>query len=67
MEKNPSSISKSLIYGSISFWLGKKADSSTSHKWICYIRGPNGEDLSYFIQKVVFYLHPSFQEPIRSK
>lgn len=46
---------------------GKKADEKASHKWVCYIRGVNNEDLSYFIRKVVFTLHPSFKNPIRSE
>lgn len=30
-----------------------------------YVRGPRGEDLSYFFAKVVFHLHQSFEDPIR--
>jgi hypothetical protein len=52
------------IYGSLAFSLGKKGDSYT-HKWICYLRGVNNEDLSYLIKKVVFVLHSSFQNPTR--
>ena len=55
-----------IIYGSIAFHLGKKADEYSTHKWTLYIRGPNGdEDLSCAIQKVVFQLHPSFPQPVR--
>lgn len=54
------------IYGSLAFSLGKKGDSYT-HKWICYLRGVNNEDLSYLIKKVVFILHLSFQNPVRGK
>ena len=36
-----------------------------THKWICYLRGVNNEDLSYLFKKVVFYLHSSFQNPVR--
>ena len=61
------SITKPIIYGSMSFWLGKKAEEKASHKWVCYVRGVNNEDLSYFIKKVVFTLHPSFKIPIRSR
>jgi len=63
---NEESITKPIIYGSMSFWLGKKADEKASHKWVCYVRGVNNEDLSYFIKKVVFTLHPSFKIPVRS-
>jgi hypothetical protein len=34
-----------------------------THKWMCYIRGVKGEDISYFVKKVVFNLHPSFPNP----
>ena len=52
------------IYGSLAFSMGKKGDSYT-HKWICYVRGVNNEDLSYLIEKVVFTLHSSFTNPVR--
>ena len=55
------------VYGSIAHWMGKKADEFATHKWTLYIRGPNMEDLSSFISKVVFTLHPSFAAPIRGK
>jgi len=34
-------------------------------KWTVYVRGAQNEDLSYFIQRVVFYLHESYDEPVR--
>ena len=52
------------VYGSLAFSMGKKGDSYT-HKWICYVRGHNNEDLSYLISKVVFTLHSSFTNPVR--
>ena len=52
------------IYGSLAFSMGKKGDSYT-HKWICYVRGVNNEDLSYLIEKVTFTLHASFTNPVR--
>jgi transcription initiation factor IIF auxiliary subunit len=57
-----------IIYGSVAHWLGKKAvlDQAT-HKWTLFIKGPNNEDMSPFISKVAFSLHPSFPEPIRGK
>jgi transcription initiation factor IIF auxiliary subunit len=30
------------------------------------VRGANNEDVSYFIDRVVFVLHPSFDQPERS-
>lgn len=53
------------VYGSVSFFLGKKADEYHTHKWTLYLRGANHEDLSGVIQKVVFQLHPSFTQPVR--
>lgn len=54
-----------IVYGSIAFFLGKKADEYHTHRWTLYIRGPNHEDLSAGISKVVFHLHPSFPQPVR--
>lgn len=42
---------------------GKKADEKHTHQWCAFIRGPNNEDLSTFIEKVDFILHPSFEPP----
>ena len=53
------------VYGSIAFYLGKKADEFQTHEWTLYVRGPNQEDLSLAISKVVFQLHASFAKPIR--
>lgn len=52
------------VYGSLAFSMGKKGENYT-HRWICYVRGYNNEDLSYLIKKVVFKLHSSFQNPIK--
>lgn len=63
--KTPAMYCCPVVYGSIAFWLGRKADELHTHKWTLFVRGPRNEDLSYFISKVVFVLHPSFAEPIR--
>jgi YEATS domain-containing protein 4 len=39
-------------------------------KWLLneklvFVRGPNDEDLSVFISKIIFSLHPSFANPLR--
>ena len=58
---------KSLIYGSMSFYQGKKADEANQHRWSCYVRAVSAEDdISIFIEKVVFNLHPSFPNPVRA-
>lgn len=49
--------------------MGKKVESTTSntHKWICYVRGVNNEDLSYLISKVEFVLHSTFEDNVKSR
>jgi YEATS domain-containing protein 4 len=54
-----------IVYGSIAFYLGKKADEFQTHEWTLFLRGPNNEDLSTVVSKVVFQLHASFAQPIR--
>lgn len=57
-----------IVYGSIAFYLGKKADELQTHEWTLFLRGPNKEDdhlNTTVISKVVFQLHPSFAQPIR--
>ena len=54
-----------IVYGSVAFYLGKKADEYHTHRWTLFLRGPNNEDLSVCIAKVVFQLHPSFAQPVR--
>eukprot|EP00899_Mesostigma_viride_P007279 jgi/Mesvir1/16552/Mv10093-RA.1 len=55
-----------ICYGTVAFWMGKKADEYRSHRWTVYIRSPDNDDISYFIKKVVFQLHASFAKPTRS-
>jgi len=57
-----------IVYGSIAFYLGKKADELQTHEWTLFLRGPNKHEdhlNSLVISKVVFQLHPSFAQPIR--
>ncbi|KAL7531773.1 hypothetical protein ACHAXR_004229 [Thalassiosira sp. AJA248-18] len=57
-----------IAYGSIAFYLGKKADEYHTHRWTLYVRSPDNDnnfDLSKAISKVVFQLHPSFPQPTR--
>lgn len=58
-------ISKSIVYGSIAFWLGKKSEQNLTHKWCVYVRGNNNEDISYFVKEVVFTLHSTFENNVR--
>jgi YEATS domain-containing protein 4 len=38
---------------------------SQSHKWTVYVRGASNEDLTAVVKRVVFQLHPSFNNPTR--
>ncbi|KQK19953.1 transcription initiation factor TFIID subunit 14b [Brachypodium distachyon] len=58
-------ISFPIVYGTISFWLGKKASEYNSHKWTVFIRSATNEDLSVIVKRAVFQLHPSFTNPTR--
>lgn len=63
---NAEIISKSIVYGSVAFWLGKKSEQNLTHKWCVYVRGINNEDISYFVKEVVFTLHATFENNVRS-
>ena len=54
-----------VVYGSMAFPLKKPDANNNTHQWTLYLRGPNNEDLSAGIAKVVFQLHPSFAQPVR--
>jgi len=58
-------IRRSIVYGSLATPI-KKPDSDHTHKWTVYVRGFNGEDISYYVKRVSFKLHESFAQPIRS-
>eukprot|EP01035_Chromulina_nebulosa_P021501 gene21501-27844_t len=60
-------ISSPIIHGSVAHRItGKKPNDSATHRWTVYIRGQDiHDDLSSIVSKVVFSLHPSFDEPIR--
>ena len=45
-------VSRPIVYGNISWWLGPNAEQEKTHKWKCFVRGPQNEDLSIFIEKV---------------
>lgn len=54
-----------IVHGSVATFLGRKADELQTHQWNLYLRGPNNEDLSPVISKVIFQLHASFAQPVR--
>ncbi|GAA5808629.1 hypothetical protein MFLAVUS_002021 [Mucor flavus] len=62
------SIARPFYYGSIAYPLnGKKAsDADHTHKWTVMVKGLNNEDLSYYVKKVVFKLHETYPNPLRT-
>ncbi|KAL9245649.1 hypothetical protein vseg_019274 [Gypsophila vaccaria] len=58
-------LSVPIVYGTIAFWLGRKATEAQSHKWTVYVRSATNEDLTVVVKRVVFQLHPSFNNPVR--
>lgn len=58
--------SKPFVVGSCAHFLGKRAEENKSHEWSVYIRSTSpDEDLSVWIKRVVFQLHPTLQPPTR--
>lgn len=52
-----------IVVGNISKWMPSESpEDNSTHKWMIYIRGTKDSPrVSHFIQKVVFYLHPSYK------
>ncbi|KAI9248099.1 exocyst complex component Sec5-domain-containing protein [Sporodiniella umbellata] len=61
-------VSRPFYYGSIAYPLnGKKAsDPDHTHRWTVMVKGLNNEDLTYYVKKVVFKLHETYPNPIRT-
>lgn len=61
---NSHKVRKRIIVGNISKWIppGWREDAA-SHKWTMYVRGDKAEnaDISTFVSKVRFFLHPSYR------
>ncbi|CAG9858380.1 unnamed protein product [Phyllotreta striolata] len=59
--KNRKKTRHRLIVGNISKWVPSSEDTTT-HKWMMYVRGDkDSADVSHIIEKVIFYLHPSYR------
>lgn len=61
-------ISKGFVYGTTAVWKGPGVQSNmnqATHTWSAYVRGVDNADMSNAIRKVVFALHPSFENPTR--
>ncbi|XP_054716606.1 protein AF-9-like [Uloborus diversus] len=43
----------------------KKTAEGFTHDWTVFVRGAEGSNIQYFVEKVVFYLHESFPKPKR--
>lgn len=52
-----------VVIGNISKWMPSESpEDNSTHKWMVYVRGAkDSPSVSHFIQKVVFYLHPSYK------
>ncbi|AMD19699.1 HCL452Cp [Eremothecium sinecaudum] len=63
------SITRPIIYGNTAKKIGDfrppNAPAEHTHMWTIFVRGPQGEDISYFIKKVVFKLHETYPTPVR--
>ncbi|CAI4049958.1 YEATS domain-containing protein YAF9 SKDI_14G2160 [Saccharomyces kudriavzevii IFO 1802] len=64
------SVSRPIIYGNTAKKMGSvkppNAPAEHTHLWTIFVRGPQNEDVSYFIKKVVFKLHDTYPNPVRS-
>jgi transcription initiation factor IIF auxiliary subunit len=52
-----------IVIGNISKWVPVDTrEDAASHKWMMYVRGPKeAPDVSDFVSKVRFFLHPSYR------
>ena len=55
---------KELVYGHLARKLAKPTQEKTHH-WEILLYSPTGEDLTRWIDKVIFHLHSSFAKPER--
>ncbi|KAH7591732.1 Protein AF-9 -like protein [Nakaseomyces glabratus] len=64
------SVSRAVIYGNTAKKIGENrppnAPSEHTHLWTIFVRSPTGDDISYFIKKVVFKLHETYPNPVRT-
>lgn len=64
------SITRSIVYGNTAKKLGDlrplNASPEHTHTWTIFVRGSQDEDISYFIKKVVFKLHETYANPVRT-
>lgn len=61
--RNRRKVVRTVIIGNISKWMPSESEEDKStHKWMVYVRGPKeNPNVTGFISKIIFYLHPSYQ------
>lgn len=60
--KNRKKIQHRIIIGNISKYMPSLDNDNTTHKWMVYVRGEKDKaDISNIVEKVKFYLHPSYK------
>eukprot|EP00918_Siedleckia_nematoides_P028131 GHVU01060503.1.p1 GENE.GHVU01060503.1~~GHVU01060503.1.p1 ORF type:complete len:227 (-),score=45.91 GHVU01060503.1:804-1484(-) len=65
VDKQKQTVTKDIIMGTYSYMLPASiAAANNTHRWTCIVRAPDCENQSYFIKKVVFHLHHSFEQSI---
>eukprot|EP00727_Mastigamoeba_balamuthi_P003621 m51a1_g13256 putative yeats family protein isoform 3 (206) ;mRNA; f:996-1689 len=57
-------MSKPIVTGTVAYAL-PNPQSDRTHRWTCYLRGLQHEDLSPIIRRVEFVLHHTFENPKR--
>lgn len=63
------SVSRPIVYGNTAKKMGANkppaAPAEHTHLWTIFVGGPQNEDISYFIKKVVFKLHDTYPNATR--
>lgn len=61
--RNRNQVKKRVIVGNVSQYLPSDCkDDNTTHKWMMYLRTPNGcDNINTFVDKALFYLHHSYK------
>ncbi|CEP63894.1 YEATS domain-containing protein YAF9 LALA0_S09e04874g [Lachancea lanzarotensis] len=64
------SVARPIIHGNSAKKMGDvkppNAPVEHTHIWTIFVKGPNGEDLSDIIKSVVFKLHETYPNPVRT-
>ncbi|ODQ50628.1 subunit of both the NuA4 histone H4 acetyltransferase complex and the SWR1 complex [Saitoella complicata NRRL Y-17804] len=65
------SIMRPIVYGNTATLLNKDQPHPTAspdhtHEWTISVQGVNGEDISYFVKKVMFKLHDTYANSMRT-